>query len=337
MVNQDLHSIPSNIATGINPKVSIRGTWSSPHCRKVGDNDSSVGTGIAFEFDEALLVVTAQPNLPSWTGKPKKRELARNPEAHGLSVRWLPKEIALHTLPCQEAHIDGIPQPWLSYARMDEFLAIDTRQSMKWRIELTAEGLLIKPEHVEPMYYPRYLRFCRTYNVKAAATSKPHIDTYIKVCRAYGKDWIECRNVDFFRPIGRSVDESSYMRWYTYPERPEQGWGWIRPDAPFKLKMQGFVFDSVYAWAVNPTLWIREELDTHNANFILSERLAAGARARLEQDAAWREQVVRWGTPLDFLAHEAPCQQHAYFAEIVKFVKSQLPEKATDVSDEDEP
>jgi hypothetical protein len=96
------------------------------------------------------------------------------------------------------------------------------------------------------------------------------------------------------------------------------------------------VFNSVYAWAVNPTLWIREELDTHNANLVMSERLAAGARARLEQDAVWRAQVVRWGTPLDYMAGNAPRQQQAYFAEIVKFVTSQLPVKAVRTDKEED-
>lgn len=302
-----------------------------------GDNDRAVGTGIAFDFDGYSLVITAQPNLPSWTGKPKKRELARNLQAHGLSVRWLPKEIALHELPCQEPHMDGIAQRWLSHSRMDEFLAIDTRRSMKWHIELTAEGLLIKPEQIEPMYHPRYLRYCQTYNVKAATTSKPHFDRYLKVCRTYGTDWIECRSINFFRPIGRSVGESSALSFHSYPEKPEHGWGWLRPDAPFKLRMQSLVFNSVYTWAVNPTLWLKEQLGSENANLIISERLAAGARARLEQDAVWRSQIVRWGTPLEHLAKEAPRQHQTYWAEILKFAQSQLPEKAIEASDEDEP
>jgi hypothetical protein len=331
----DNTNIPSNQAKGVNPLVSIRGVWQTPCYQSDEVRELAVGTGIAFEFDEYRLVVTAQPNLPSWTGKPKKNELAQNPQAHGLSVRWIPKEINLHDLPCEEQHIDGVPQRWQTYSRMDEFLEIDPRQSMKWRMELTSEGLLLKPEYIAPMYHARYLRYCKTYKVKAANTSTPHFDRYLKVCRAYGTDWIECHGVNFFRPIDRSVGECSALSYHTYPKQVTHGWGWLRPDAPCKLQMQGLVFNSVYTWAVNPTLWLKEQLQTENANLIICERLAAGARARLEQDAVWRSQIIRWSTPLAYLAREAPRQHQTYWAEILKFAQSQLPERTTDANDEE--
>lgn len=322
----DATTLSSQFARGINPKISLRGAWI---CAGSDDPTRSepVGTAIAIDFATHRLVCTVRPHLEGWQGVPQAGDSL---VAHGLEIRWMPLDSDLDTAPCRAAHIDGIAQTWKQHGLAAEAIEIDPDQSLQWQLELTAEGLLLRPENLSITDLSYFERMCQIHDIDVDASDSAsvlsHFDPHIRIRRAYGADWLTFESMTYFKPTKSYLGEHLGPPYcHAYPKNTDQAWGWLMPSARIPtqhaLAANGHQLDNIEAYALNVNAWSEDEKQTTNANQVISQRLRSGARLRLASDAQWQKQVAYWGNPLEDLAAYAPEQHRGYWEELLAFAK----------------
>jgi hypothetical protein len=319
-------TLSSQFARGTNPKISLRGAWIC-----AGSDDPTrhepVGTAITIDFAAHRLVCSVRPHLEGWQGVPQAGDSL---VAHGLEIHWMPLDSDLDTVPLRAAHIDGIAQTWKQHGFAADAIEVGSVQSLQWQLELTPEGLLLRPEqlHITDLSY--FERMCQIHDIDVGTSSSTsllaHFDRHIRIRRTYGADWLTFESMTYFKPTKSYLGEQLNPPYcHAYPKSTDQAWGWLMPNARIPAEhaftANGFQLGNIEAYALNVNAWSEGEKQTTNANHVISQRLRSGARLRLASDAQWQKQVAYWGNPLEDLAAYAPEQHRGYWEELLAFAK----------------
>jgi hypothetical protein len=312
-----MRDIPTYIASGVNPRVSIRSAWVEPVSIKTADHPKTktlaIGDALALEFDDHKLVCTPWPTRGDALTAKEANEYALAP--FGIYARWLPKDTAFDDLEISrriglQLDKESIPQSsapawpipcnraWYDMGRVSDHLQLSKpalTTPMRWDFEFKYCGLAITPEFGTGER-EKILLVCNTFNlVELMATPDSE--------RTLG---------------GESWSEFSQRYPPRYPADPSHAWGWLLPNAPGAIVVWGFTFTSVMAYALNPIMRRRAASGKSNESSKVVERLAHGLRQRIAQDKQFACAVKSKSVPIEQLSQAAPKEHEGYWRVLLK-------------------
>ncbi|WP_395008398.1 hypothetical protein [Undibacterium sp.] len=310
-----MREVPNYYRLGINPRVWIRSAWIEPETARKSDPPArklAIGDAISLEFKEYSLVCT--PILPKDAKLTSEAFNQYSLAPFEVFSRLVPNDTMLDDL--DRSRSIGIqlgeksigndagsewPIPrdgiWYDFGRVSDFLplreeAIESR--IRWDIKFK-HGLVITPEF------------------GAALTRQSLV-----VCNTFSM--VELLAVPNSSIVKNREHLQEFSSWYPprYPAKPKQAWGWLLPNAPNALEIDGLRFASVMDFAQNPTLRARAASDSPHKPFDFAERMADGVRQRLIQDQQLAQLVCIKSIPIEELSQQAPRKHHAYWRELLR-------------------